>query len=130
MTGVKLRAAEALLSGVATGAVVGAVAFIAELAAPGRLEDMTVLTGAAGAEGAGAVALLMTSAGEGAAALGAATVASLATDSETAGAAAAAVLPARVMFAAGAAAGPDAGTVPARTAAVPLATPVHGIPYP
>ena len=119
-----------LLPCVAAGAVVGTVALIAELSTPGRLEDMTVLTGAAGAEGAGAVALLMTRTGEGAAALGAVIVALLATDSETAGAAAAPAVPARVMFAAGAAAGADAGTGPGGTAMVPVAAPVQGIPFP
>ena len=117
-----------LLLIVATGAVAGTVALAAELPAPGTLRDVTSLTGAAGIEGAGAVALLVIGTGEGDVVLGAVVVALLELDAEAADAAAAAALPASVMFAAGADAGSDAGTRPAGTALAPGAKPVQGIP--
>ena len=90
---VTLSTTEALLTVVATGAVVGTVALAAELAAPGVLRDVTSLTGAAGRDGADAVALLMTSTGEGAVVLGAVMLAVLGPNVVAAGAAAAVVLP-------------------------------------
>ena len=81
-----------LLVIVATGAVVGTVALAAELAAAGTLREVTSVTGAAGIEGAGAVALLVIGTGEGDVVSGAVVVALLEVDFEAAGAAAAATL--------------------------------------
>ena len=81
-----------LLVIVATGAVAGTVALAAELAAPGTLRDVTSVTGAAGIEGARAVALLVISTGEGDVISSVVVVALLGPDSEAAGAAAAAAL--------------------------------------